>query len=310
MAGTPNHSVASLRKQLADLTTAIGSVHLRESERHELLDASRSLVRKLETPKEKVARMMWHEPLVLTTARVLIDLNIFKALTEAGEPRTVAQLSSTTGADSALLERLLKHIATELYVQETGPDTYQANDYTRTLATPGGEGCVLDVFNLLQVYAKLPEFLQKTKYVCPRDKDASPSAFAWEGRGHYFDWVMQDPKRIAATHGHMEFKNLGPQWYEEPEIVESALGAGVDADGVLMVDVGGNGGHQSTGFRRRHPDMPGRLVLQDLPRVVDNLDREALAKAGVEARGHDFFAPQPIVGAKAYYVKMVSLPSS
>lgn len=72
-----------------------------------------------------------------------------------------------------------------------------------------------------------------------------------------------------------------------------------------MVDVGGAGGHELLGFKKAHPDLHGRLVLQDLPAVIDAVDSKALAAAGVEAMSHDMLTPQPIQHAKLYHLKMV-----
>lgn len=70
-----------------------------------------------------------------------------------------------------------------------------------------------------------------------------------------------------------------------------------------MADVGGNAGHDILGFHQAHPMQPGRLILQDLPGQIQPLDTQALAP--VELMCHDFSTPQPIKGAKAYYLKMV-----
>ena len=97
---------------------------------------------------------------------------------------------------------------------------------------------------MLKVYDHLPEFLRKSKYAAPQDKDNSPWQFANDTKQHYFEYVMQDPDRIAAFNGHMQFKNIGLQWYEEPKIVHSALGSGVGREEVQLMDVGGSLGHQ------------------------------------------------------------------
>ena len=39
-------------------------------------------------------------------------------------------------------------------------------------------------------------------------------------------------------------------------------------DAPLMVDIGGGIGTDAIEFRRRYPDQPGRVVLQDLATVV------------------------------------------
>jgi hypothetical protein len=103
----------------------------------------------------------------------------------------------------------------------------------------------------------------------------------------------------------MQFKTVGLKWHEVPGIMEAVFGdAKVGKDDVLLIDVGGSGGHDLIDFHKAHPSMPGRLILQDLPTTIQSLDSAALAQQGIEPMGHDFFTPQPIHSAKAYYLKM------
>lgn len=65
-------------------------------------------------------------------------------------------------------------------------------------------------------------------------------------------------------------------------------------EAVLLVDIGGSLGHDCEEFLRKFPDAPGRIVLQDLPVVVEqitDLDEK------VERMGYDFYDKQPIKGA-------------
>lgn len=73
-------------------------------------------------------------------------------------------------------------------------------------------------------------------------------------------------------------------------------------DEVLLVDIGGGEGHDLLAFKARYPDHPGRLVLEDLPKVID---RVAEAQPGIEVLSHDFFTTQPIKAARAYYFRTV-----
>lgn len=62
---------------------------------------------------------------------------------------------------------------------------------------------------------------------------------------------------------------------------------------MLMVDVGGGKGHVLILFQQRYDDLPGWLILQDLPSVVKQAGQ---LSAGLEAMGHDFFTDNPIKG--------------
>ena len=74
-------------------------------------------------------------------------------------------------------------------------------------------------------------------------------------------------------------------------------------DQVLMVDIGGNVGHDILAFERAHSNFPGKLVLQDLPQVLEKLERPSSSKLRIMP--HDFFLPQPVIAAKVYYMHHV-----
>jgi hypothetical protein len=63
----------------------------------------------------------------------------------------------------------------------------------------------------------------------------------------------------------------------------------------LIVDVGGNVGYDLQSFRKKHPEMEGRYILQDLPENI-NKAKTLLAGTGIESMEYDFFTPQPMKG--------------
>ena len=69
--------------------------------------------------------------------------------------------------------------------------------------------------------------------------------------------------------------------------------AKADDNAVLMVDIAGGRGHYLAAFKERFPHAKGRMVLQEVPNVIDdaqNLD------SSIERMEHDMFEPQPIKG--------------
>ncbi|MCJ1310540.1 hypothetical protein MMC25_004204 [Agyrium rufum] len=80
-------------------------------------------------------------------------------------------------------------------------------------------------------------------------------------------------------------------------------GARSGEDEVAIIDLGGNLGHDLEELKRKRPGLLGRFVLQDLPRVVAQIENPV---PGIEITAHDFFAPQPYFpGARAYYMHSV-----
>lgn len=75
---------------------------------------------------------------------------------------------------------------------------------------------------------------------------------------------------------------------------------------VVLVDVGGGLGHDLEELKAKHPALPGRLVLQDRPEVIATVESAAAAGGPpFEPAAHDFFTPQPVGGARAYYLHSV-----
>ncbi|KAF4980247.1 hypothetical protein FZEAL_3706 [Fusarium zealandicum] len=64
----------------------------------------------------------------------------------------------------------------------------------------------------------------------------------------------------------------------------------------LLVDIGGSFGHDISEFQRKFSDSPGRLILQDLPVVIDQVTK---LDDRIERMKYDFYTEQPIKGARA-----------
>lgn len=88
-----------------------------------------------------------------------------------------------------------------------------------------------------------------------------------------------------------------PMWADEHAYpVKARLGNAKTDDEVLVVDIGGGKGHDLAGFRARHPDLKGKLVLQEVPYLVDQVKDKL---EGIDVMAHDFNSPQPIKGKAA-----------
>lgn len=72
----------------------------------------------------------------------------------------------------------------------------------------------------------------------------------------------------------------------------------VKSDDVLLVDMGGSIGHDLSEFDRKWSQTPGRLILQDLPEVVD---QAPALPSRIEKMYHDFFTEQPIKGMSCMF---------
>jgi hypothetical protein len=278
-----------------------------EATRLELLKIARSIVVELEKPHEVIMRMLYNDSATFMCSKILSDLGIFNLLAVSEEPLTTRYLSQVVNADNSLVERLLKHAATASFVDETGEDVYCANEITRCCASPGGKGAIDDVFQLLPVVGAVPQFLKETQYRNPRDKNKTAWKYAFNTDQHFFEYVNAPGREsnLEALRNHMDFKTVGQRWFEVPKLTKSLFENAVPGKtSVMLVDVGGSGGHDIQAFRAAKPTLEGRLILQDLPTTIDSLDSNAFSQEGIEIMGHDFFTPQPVHGARIYYLKM------
>lgn len=79
--------------------------------------------------------------------------------------------------------------------------------------------------------------------------------------------------------------------------------------GATIVDVGGSRGHFARDLVEMNPSF--RVVVQDLPRVVEGLEEEfgggdgGVGSGNVTYQAHDFFEPQPVLGADVYFLRHV-----
>lgn len=86
-----------------------------------------------------------------------------------------------------------------------------------------------------------------------------------------------------------------PSWMDAdffPVRERLVKGAKSEVDAAFIVDIGGSVGHDLAEFARKHPDTPGRLILQDLPVVlgqIESLDDK------IERMAYDFYTEQPLL---------------
>lgn len=156
--------------------------------------------------------------------------------------------------------------------------------------------------HFLTVLSKLPEYFAQKGWKSPDDADDGPFQFAMGTRSHYFDFLSSEPYYQQAFNTTMtaSFRRKGQSWFsffpvEEKLRVEDPMAP-------LLVDIGGGKGEDILAFRDRFPHLPGKLILQDLPVVVEGIQNTI---SPVEVQGYNFFDEQPAKGAKAYYLRTV-----
>lgn len=77
---------------------------------------------------------------------------------------------------------------------------------------------------------------------------------------------------------------------------EKRFGQDTTSSTILFVDIGGGEGSQSLALRERYPDLPGRVLIQDRPEVVEQARAQLPSSVRINAEVHNMFEPQPVKG--------------
>lgn len=303
-------SSPKVRALLEDVfSNGLSLAHGEVNARRELLVTVRSLFFELETPVEAILRIAWAEPALSAVARVAIELNLFEKLTKDNSiSKSTSQLATMTGADPALLGRILKHLSAMGVLREVDADLYASTPLSNALAVPKYRDALpfcLDVCGL--PFLNLPKYLAQTGYKNPQNPKDGPFQFAHNTSLQFFDWLNVHPESLEDFNNHMAGYRAGQVSWMDPDCypVEDLLAKGADQDklAVLLVDVGGGLGQDIEEFQRKYPTLPGRLILQEQRAIVQEVTKTIHNR--IEPMEHDFFTRQPIIGARAYYMRSV-----
>ncbi|RWA08813.1 hypothetical protein EKO27_g6294 [Xylaria grammica] len=276
--------------------------------REALIEAARDLVAAAESPVESLLWSIWTLPTRTVAARIAIDLQLFQtAVQDGSRPKSIDEFAAPTKAAPAVVERIARVCVSMGMLAEQGPGLYGPNRLTRALARSEYAGSIVFCFDCTQLsFARLPEYLRSIQFQNPQDPTNGPFQFANQWDGHAFDWLAARPDVFQAFHGFVyTLRAHRPSWFEMYPVQERLL-EGINAEGSAsaLVDVGGGTGQTLDDFRVNVPEYTGELVLQDLPKVIEVAQAQGLDPR-ISLQAHDFFTPQPVKGARAYFMRSV-----
>lgn len=197
----------------------------------------------------------------------------------------------------------MRHLSGQYLVLETGEDTFAPTPWARALASDPPLTSVYGTFYSEinnPVFNSLPEFLKQTGFKNPTNAKHGSWQHLRGPESTFFQFVGANPIVTREFNDTMECHskyNLTP-WVDIYP-TETIVATGRD-DGALVVDVGGGKGHDLGKFIARHPDARG-LILQDLPEIL----KDVTPPSGISLQPHDFFTPQPVKGARVYFMHNV-----
>ncbi|GMF94006.1 unnamed protein product [Aspergillus oryzae] len=161
-----------------------------------------------------------------------------------------------------------------------------------------GRAEINDALRELQYSLETPfDTVMRMSLDYPDIVDAKDTAFqkAFNTDQDCFRWLATQPTRIAnfkvllTDERTPNFLSMFP--------LEKELGSwSAEPEKALFVDIGGGMGHACIRLREKYPNQPGRVILQDLPPVLQAA-QATQPLSGIESMPHNFHTPQPVQGA-------------
>ncbi|CAD6579776.1 MAG: hypothetical protein ASARMPRED_009245 [Alectoria sarmentosa] len=279
-----------------------------EDSRKKALTTAQSLVAALQRPEDVVMRYAWENGSQRMSLRLGVDLGIFHILVDNnGKPVSATEIAAQSKAEELLIIRIMRVLTAVGFATEADVQSYVATPLTQAITKPSLEAAVKICHdNSARIQMKMHEYFRLKGYVCPTD--SLDCAFQWtfDTEISYFEHIHNDAERMKDFNTFMSGNRVNRKhwidWFPvEAEIFSGSSGTTED---VLLVDVGGSKGHDLERFLGKYPTSKGRLVLQDLPGVLEHVKG---LNEGIRTMSHDFFTPQPIKGKRTYTLNGRSL---
>ncbi|EGS20257.1 O-methyltransferase-like protein [Thermochaetoides thermophila DSM 1495] len=299
-----NHSdaLAQAKALIPLLETFDGSLHQRKA----LLKHLNDLRSTFEHPSDIFAR--WQESMCTASALdIMLRLGAWKKIPDDGTPITAGELASGSNVDESVITRAMRILVTAGLVDEVDIDTYRRNALTSAFQADSYGSLASVGLYFVRGWGVIPSYslTHATQDIFDPRRNPIVCFYGQEGKTFYevldgdpmlremFDTSMYGlGTNLYQTEGLFPFEGMREQVMREPERV-------------FVVDVGGGKGHVLREIRAMcGGDAWGRrLVLQDLPVVVDSLEKEDIE--GFEVMEYDFHTEQPVKNAHIYFLRMI-----
>jgi hypothetical protein len=214
-------------------------------------------------------------------------------------------LAQKTGVDEVLLKRICRHLIA-MKVVSFSHDKFLATPLSDALAADEYQKSIDFCYNVSRPnFAVFPEYFKNNGYKLPTATDG-PFQAAHGTDLAFFPWITATP-HFTELNAFMATYRAGKVAWCEPGFypVAERLFQGFDTskNDAILVDVGGGRGHDMELFATQHTSHPGKLILQEREPVVESIQNKE--KLPFECQVTDFFTPQPVKGARAYFLHSV-----
>ncbi|EWZ40536.1 S-adenosyl-L-methionine-dependent methyltransferase [Fusarium oxysporum Fo47] len=300
-------AVGDLIQELSTLQRDLN--HGDENIRQTMLVKARTLVHSLQTPREIMVQHTWADPGLNAVLITGVDIGLWKLMVKNGADKAqkAEDLARSLGMETILLGRLLRHAAAMGHLQEVRQDEYKLSNFTRSLSLDViGDGYLALLGGIGRSPIEFYKFLRQTQWKNPTDASYTAMHVSYDTNLPNCFEYLRSIGLGPQTNNHMGGYRQARLPWMHPSLypVEETLFPGTDGspDAPLLVDVAGGLGHDIHEFKKFYPNHPGKLVLQDLPVVINDVKD---IDPSIELMPHDFLTEQPIKGARAYFMHSI-----
>ena len=151
----------------------------------------------------------------------------------------------------------------------------------------------------------MPSYFESNGYTSPLSVLQGPFQWAFKTELPFFGWLKERPQTLQNFSRYMTGYRSGKKAFLDIYPFEERIIPDFDSNGqALLVDLGGGTGHDLVDIRAKFSILPGDLILQDLPQVISQIP-DSQSDKKFKPLAHDFFQPQPVKDARAYYLHSV-----
>lgn len=271
--------------------------------REGLMNSCNQLFSTLLHPSESIIWTQWAQPTYSAVLRLASEVQLFEALAaENGKPKSSKSIAEKTDpqTEHTLVARMLRHLAAMGTIAETAQDTFAPTPLALAMTQESFKDSVQlmhDDFN--PCHAKATEYFKQIGYTAPPSSTFAQYQYAQNCKGqHLFEyWAKSQPQVGKRFANMMHVWSQGrPKWFQEGYYpVRERLIQGADGDAAFLVDIGGGTGHDISQLQQAFgEELPGKLILQDRPEVIENAEKQLGLE--IEKMSHDFLTEQPVKG--------------
>lgn len=246
----------------------------------------------LETPFDVIEKLQE----AMSTSGAMYTLIMTGAIKKVPDEGTITaeKLAAEMNMDVSAIQRLMRVAVVAGFFVETAPDTYAHNSLSQAFQLHAQGPFFVLCMDFNKMCMTLPDYFKTHQPEELYDLKKSPFCFSIGKEGKtYYEAIDEDPEQrniwnvcLQIIEKNMPISGMFP-WETLKEKVEQ------EPERPFFVDVAGGRGQALLKLQEEIPGAyGGKLVLQDLPIVLDTLKPEDIPN--IEPMAYDIFTPQPV----------------